>query len=615
MNITKKIMAISIIFLFIGSFIIPGIQGDPEGNEKRIIDIIESIPDKVLTADETIGDRNVKYWLHVIDDTQVKNDYILLHQDPKTNTIIKYEKIWREVEKPISNPKDETFKPNDYFWKMKVIFLEKRDCRDFYTFIPPQEYPFVCWEVRHTDGTTIMYNLEGEQIGYGIQAPYKGFSLSGFHEPSYPDPWLNWRLNADSWFSKWCESTVSITHPTPTIITSYISDPEYGLFYELAHGGSSYFQADYTGSYYYASDVTAALIERDPMRFAFIGSCGGMDQTGPGHWSYEFRKGEILETVVVGYTGMATCPGWSVSIPWQDDMFYAMDAGYKIKDAFDIASANYPTIAPCVVFTGDPELLIREPTGDDDDDDEDGGNIPPRVTITYPEGYETINGTINITGNAHDLDGTVKEVFIQIDTNDWQTVEGITSWYYLWDTTKVEDGEHVITAICNDGHDYSGCVSREIYVKNNETNEPEGRFPDLDGEGILSWSDIKPRLVVTGEFTIKNIGDPESKLHWEITEKPNWGDWTFSPNEGLDLTPGDGEYTIDVIVVAPEEKEKDFTGNIKVINKYENNDYITIPVSLSTTKNKEFELYPLFIRFLEQHPNIFPIIRYFLLYL
>jgi hypothetical protein len=335
-----------------------------------------------------------------------------------------------------------------------------------------------------------------------------------------------------------------------------------------------------------------------------------MDQTGPGYWSYEFRKGEIIETVVVGYTGMASCPGWSVSIPWQDDMFYAMHTGYTIKDAFDIASANYPTIAPCVVFTGDPELVIREQTGDDDDDD--GGNIPPRVTIIYPQGYETVNGTINITGSAHDLDGMVKEVFIQIDDNDWQTVEGINSWYNIWDTTTVGDGVHIITAICNDGHDYSACVSREIYVKNNENDEPEGRFPDLSGDGYLSWSGIKPKLVITSEFTIKNIGDPESNLFWEITETPDWGDWSFSPSEGSNLQPEDGEYTIDVIVVAPEEKEQNFTGKIKVVNKYDSMDYIDIPVYLVTTKSKGLSSFQLFIRILEQYPRLFPIIKYFM---
>ena len=43
---------------------------------------------------------------------------------------------------------------------------------------------------------------------------------------------------------------------------------------------------------------------------------------------------------------------------------------------------------------------------------------------------------------------------------------------------------------------------------------------------------------------------------------------------------------INVSVVAPDEKEKEFTGEIKVINIGNTDDFCTIPVSLTTHKNK-----------------------------
>ena len=51
---------------------------------------------------------------------------------------------------------------------------------------------------------------------------------------------------------------------------------------------------------------------------------------------------------------------------------------------------------------------------------------------------------------------------------------------------------------------------------------------------------------------------------------------------------------------------------IKVENKEDSSDFITIPVSLATSKNKEFYIFPFLLRFLEQHQNMFPMIRYIL---
>ena len=126
----------------------------------------------------------------------------------------------------------------------------------------------------------------------------------------------------------------------------------------MAHGNYQLFQATRTLCYY-SSDVTNDMNGRSPMKFAFIGSCDGMLYTGPGSFSYEFRKGQMTDTVTVGFSGMGSCPGSNVVFEWQDFMFNKMDEGFTIKESFDLASAEFPTIADCVVFVGDENLKVQ----------------------------------------------------------------------------------------------------------------------------------------------------------------------------------------------------------------------------------------------------------------
>ena len=106
--------------------------------------------------------------------------------------------------------------------------------------------------------------------------------------------------------------------------------------------------------------------------------------------------------------------------------------------------------------------------------------------------------------------------------------------------------------------------------------------PDLDGSGNLHWTQIDPGATVTGTITVKNIGDTNSLLYWEIySYPPDWGDWTFNPNNGTDLLAGDS-VTIHVEVIAPDIEEETFTGEIVLNNCEDPSDICTISVSLTT---------------------------------
>ena len=107
-------------------------------------------------------------------------------------------------------------------------------------------------------------------------------------------------------------------------------------------------------------------------------------------------------------------------------------------------------------------------------------------------------------------------------------------------------------------------------------------YPDLDCEGSISWIKIKPGATVTGSFSVQNIGDPTSELDWTIIEWPAWGNWTFTPLSDTDLTPEDGSITVDISVVVPSEKNKEFNGTIRIANAENPDDFDEISVSLKT---------------------------------
>jgi len=137
--------------------------------------------------------------------------------------------------------------------------------------------------------------------------------------------------------------------------------------------------------------------------------------------------------------------------------------------------------------------------------------------------------------------------------------------------------------------------------------EPPPLIPDLTCDGDLTWTSLSPGSTVTTVITIENIGDPDSLLDWEIVECPTWGEWTFTPSSGDDLTPEDVAVSVDVEVVAPNEQNQTFTGEVKVINRENGNDFDILPVILSTPKNRAINT--VFLRILERFPNAFSIIR------
>jgi hypothetical protein len=119
--------------------------------------------------------------------------------------------------------------------------------------------------------------------------------------------------------------------------------------------------------------------------------------------------------------------------------------------------------------------------------------------------------------------------------------------------------------------------------------ESNGLTPNLDGVGSFNWVDVEPGSFVTDSFSLENIGESGSWLEWRVKEYPDFGTWYCEPSKGL-LTSEDESITVEVRVKAPEDKNKEFTGNLKIEVIGNPDDEVIIPVTLATPKSKTFDI-------------------------
>ncbi|UCE67238.1 MAG: hypothetical protein JSU85_04280 [Candidatus Zixiibacteriota bacterium] len=315
-----------------------------------------------------IGDLTVYWHQRTIDGAIVEKDQIVYQFDGDSKQLLDKKMHWRE-----DLPQDITVNIDAEEAESKIegepisstLYIISPES-DVYKVDPIPDNP--CWIVRilRDDEMRIVIvdAVTGDSLGYGVPPPYESFSLTG---PWYPDPcsggWLDWYESAEYWFNLMGYSCEAILRPEKGIIQGHVQSTSTGMFYELAHGGSNVFVSGCIDGTNYeltrASDIESWIAYYPEMRFAFMGSCLGMCETGDNTFSYEFRKGSMTNTVTVGYCEMAEdycalC--WDYSIDWQDSLFSYMYLGWTVKDAFDQAQADYPACAGssnCMRFVGD----------------------------------------------------------------------------------------------------------------------------------------------------------------------------------------------------------------------------------------------------------------------
>ena len=104
---------------------------------------------------------------------------------------------------------------------------------------------------------------------------------------------------------------------------------------------------------------------------------------------------------------------------------------------------------------------------------------------------------------------------------------------------------------------------------------------------------------------VQNIGDAGSLLNWKVnTSSITWGTWSFTPASGENLTPEDGQVTVQVSVIAPNEKNSEFQGQLRADNQDNSSDFDLILVDLKTPVNIHV-FYTLFFQIMLKFKNFF----------
>ena len=122
---------------------------------------------------------------------------------------------------------------------------------------------------------------------------------------------------------------------------------------------------------------------------------------------------------------------------------------------------------------------------------------------------------------------------------------------------------------------------------------------------IMTAEEIEHSLAELAENIIKNEGENLSSLSWKIVSHPSWGNWDFSRIEGNYLKEGHS-MNVTVTIRVPKERNQNFTGEIKIINKDDPSQYCIIKVSMKTKilsfPSLLLQRFP-FLRFLESLLN------------
>jgi len=129
-----------------------------------------------------------------------------------------------------------------------------------------------------------------------------------------------------------------------------------------------------------------------------------------------------------------------------------------------------------------------------------GGTNSPMVKILQPSDDSEVSGNISILGTSEDADGMIIRVEVKIDNNDWQVASGSESWNITCDTTKESEGIHTIYAQSIDNkYAYSPEESIKVIVNNNEPpSNPICSFNSMKNELAISATDSDDDMIRYG---------------------------------------------------------------------------------------------------------------------
>jgi hypothetical protein len=100
-------------------------------------------------------------------------------------------------------------------------------------------------------------------------------------------------------------------------------------------------------------------------------------------------------------------------------------------------------------------------------------DTPPTVTVSSPKAGDTVSGTVTVSANANDDHGVTQVQFFDNGTSIGTDTNGSDGWSVSWDTTKVGDGNHTLTAKATDtANQTTTSADVGVTVSNTATDNP-----------------------------------------------------------------------------------------------------------------------------------------------
>ena len=346
--------------------------------------------------------------------------------------------------------------------------------------------------------------------------------------------------------------------------------------------------AEFDGTYFYTClwsgteidkyDIDGNLIET----FSIPGVSGLRDLAWDGTYMYGGAAGGTIwemdfntQTLISSITGAFECRAIAYDSDqdvfyvsnWNDPVWVVDRTGAVVSSINLISTTSTYGLAYDTYSEGSPYLWVF--------DQGSGANNPQ-----YIHQYDLTAGAF--TGVTYD---------VSIDIGSGLGIAG-----GLFITTEYDPELVVIGGVYQDSTE-----SGTDYLFGYELCEvPEPVDSDLDCSGDLDFPDVETGSTLTATITVENVGLPGSLLDWEIQSFPDWGEWTFDPESGEDLAEGDTQ-TINVEIIAPEDQETEFDGEVVLVNSEDNGDTCTILVTLVTPQSQS-------LTFLELLAQRFPIV-------
>ena len=151
------------------------------------------------------------------------------------------------------------------------------------------------------------------------------------------------------------------------------------------------------------------------------------------------------------------------------------------------------------------------------------------IEITSPTSRSVVSGIVTIEGTAY-AEESIDKVELKIDDNSWYSVNGRTNWNYTWNTTMVNDGDHVILVRCIDKEGNSIEKSITVTVKNEVDNKkPSVTISHPVQDGVFSGIIIINGSANDTDGTIERVDIKFDRGTWESVNSTN-GIWEFSLN-------------------------------------------------------------------------------------